>query len=98
VDISTGAIQPSPRIFIARQAAASCSGGVWPSALQASRNSDLAVLMSRAEPIGSPPGRWTVTLQSQTHGIRSVANRIRPMRCLPSGKVAKADGAEFQHI
>ena len=35
-------------------------------------------------PMGSPPGRWTVTLQIQTHGIRSVAKRIRPMRCLPS--------------
>ena len=50
----------------------------------ASRNSDLAVLMSGAEPMGNPPGKWTVTLQSQRHGIRSVAKRIRPMRCLPS--------------
>ena len=38
--------------------------------------------MSLAEPAGSPPGRWTVTFQSQTHGMRSVANRIRPMHCL----------------
>jgi hypothetical protein len=31
-----------------------------------------------------PPRKWTVTFQSQTHGMRSVAKRIRPMRYLPS--------------
>ena len=34
--------------------------------------------------MGRPPVRWMVTLQRQTHGMRSVAKRIRPMRCLPS--------------
>ena len=33
------------------------------------------------EPMGSSPGRWTLMLQSQTRGMRSVARRIRPMRC-----------------
>jgi hypothetical protein len=41
-----------------------------------------------------------VTFQSQTQGMRSVAKRIRPMRCLPSSTtlVANADCAELQHL
>ena len=30
------------------------------------------------QPTGSPAVRWMVTFQSQRHGIRSVARRIRP--------------------
>ena len=48
-------------------------------AFQAALNSALAVLRSLDEPIGRPPPRWMVTLQSQTHGMRSVAKRIWPM-------------------
>ena len=36
-------------------------------ASQAALNSAFAVSRSLAEPMGSPPGRWTLTAQSQTH-------------------------------
>ena len=45
-----------------------CAGAVLAfRASQAALNSAFAVSRSLAEPMGSPPGRWTVTLQSQTH-------------------------------
>jgi hypothetical protein len=39
---------------------------------QAALKSGLAMSRSLAEPIGRPPVRWMVTLQSQTYGMRSV--------------------------
>jgi hypothetical protein len=57
------------------------------SASQAALNSALAVLKSWDEPVGSPPGRWTVTFQSQTPGWRSSAKRMRPIHCSSSNSL-----------
>ena len=69
-------------------------------AFMATPNSALAVSRSLAEPMGSPPVRWTVTFQSQTPGMRSRAKRMRPMPVLAFEHriVAKADRAELQHF
>ena len=59
---------------LALKAAASSEGGVLAfRAFHAALNSALAVSRSLAEPIGSPPVRWTLTFQSQMGGVRSPA-------------------------
>ena len=76
------------------------SGGVLDfRAFQAVLNSALAVLRSLDEPMGRPPPRWMITLQSQTHGMRSVARRIRlnALAAFEHGVVTNADRAELQH-
>ena len=70
-----GPHQPPSLIFIALKAAASSSGGVLAfSCDQAPANSALAVSRSWDEPIGRPPVRWILTIQSQIGGVRSLQN------------------------
>ena len=46
-------------------------------ASQAALNSAFAVSRSLAEPMGSPPGRWTLTAQSQTRRYKPPVRMIK---------------------